>query len=406
MIMSNAISAAPSNQVTVELADFLCAREERIIAEWMTLVRRDKRLRASDTITTEQLRDHLPMMFNDLADTLRSDVEPENDEAADANAVSHGHHRWEQGYRLDELLRELARVRLVLLDHILDFEEQEPEFRGEVKRTACRRFHFFFDQMVTRSAEQFVREQQAELRARNEHLRAVDDSRLRLLRASTHDIRNAANAAQLSVGELPYEKDPEVRAELLDLVARNLSHMNELVRDLLTFSTLFDAANSPRIVPLQLDELFDELVASFRPRAEAKGLTFNASRDQELDHVVSDPTKLRQIAHNLLSNAVKYTEHGEIDLCVRAVDAETWSIIVQDTGPGIPAEEREHLFREYHRAADTAHVEGTGLGLWIVKRLVDLLEGKIRLESELGRGSRFEVRLPRAPQRRSIHPSS
>ena len=82
-------------------------------------------------------------------------------------------------------------------------------------------------------------------------------------------------------------------------------------------------------------------------------------------------------------------------MCVRSVDASTWSIIVEDSGPGIPAEEREQLFREYHRAADTAHVEGTGLGLWIVRRLVDLLNGEIRVESEPGEGSRFNVILPR-----------
>ena len=159
--------------------------------------------------------------------------------------------------------------------------------------------------------------------------------------------------------------------------------------------TLFDAANSPRMVGVRIPELVDELVAHFQPAAELRSLAFEADYDPSLELVVGDPTKLRQISYNLLSNALKYTERGRVVLSVRAVDADRWALIVEDTGPGIAPEECGQIFSEYHRAADTAHLEGTGLGLSIVKRLVDLLRGEIHLESQLGRGSRFEVILPR-----------
>src|SRR3954447_9028214 len=253
-----------TDELTLELAAFLCARQESIIAEWLEAVHRDEHIPASESITAHQLRDHLPMMFNDLADTLRSDVDPEDEIAGHENAITHGHHRWEQGYQLEEVLRELARVRVILLEHILRFEEQQPEFRGEVRRIALRRLYFFFDQMVTRSAAQFVHEQQADLRARNQHLRAVDDSRLRLLRISAHDLRNSLNAAHLSAEVLAGEDDPAARREEVTALARSLNRTTALLNDLLTFSTLFDAANSPRKVSLRLGELFAELVEEFR----------------------------------------------------------------------------------------------------------------------------------------------
>lgn len=382
------ISACPVNQCSTELADFLCARQELIAEQWISSVREDERITAADTLTRAQLLDHLPQMFNDLADALRVEVD------VDGNARRHGEHRWQQGYELEELLRELARLRLIVVDHVLTFDEKHPDFRAEEKRTAIRRFHLFFDEMITRSIAQYVGEQQAELRARNEHLRAVDDSRLRLLRNATHDLRNTINACQMTILEAE-ERSPEARAQLRSVVRRNLTHMNHLVADLLSYATLFDAANSPRMVPLKVADLFDELVAHSRPAAETKGLTFEAERDPSIEVVVSDPTKLRQIGFNLLSNAVKYTESGRIGLKVRAIAPDKWALTIEDTGSGISAQEREHIFSEYHRAADTAHLEGSGLGLAIVRRLVELLKGDIHLESEVGKGSRFDVVLPR-----------
>jgi two-component system, NarL family, sensor histidine kinase EvgS len=149
------------------------------------------------------------------------------------------------------------------------------------------------------------------------------------------------------------------------------------------------------MVSLRVADLFDELVAHSRAPAEAKGLSFEAERDPSVEVVVSDPTKLRQIGYNLLSNAVKYTERGRIGLKVRAIAPDKWALTIEDSGSGIPTQELEQIFSEYHRAAETAHLEGSGLGLAIVRRLVDLLHGEIRVESEVGQGSRFDVILPR-----------
>jgi signal transduction histidine kinase len=89
---------------------------------------------------------------------------------------------------------------------------------------------------------------------------------------------------------------------------------------------------------------------------------------------------------------------------LQMLDAERWCLAVEDTGPGIIPDEREKIFSEFYRISDTAHVAGTGLGLAVVKRAVELLGGKIQLDSEQGRGSRFEVILPRGAP--TAHPTS
>jgi signal transduction histidine kinase len=378
------------------LAAFLCERRERIIEAWIAAVERDPQIPRTDSISRQQLRNHMPQMFDDLADTLRHDGEPET--APINNAEHHGRHRWEQNYELPQLLRELARVRVALDDEVSQFEEQHPEVSGEEKRRARLLLHFFFDEMVAGSTQQFVGRQQAELRARNEHLRALDAARLRLLRTTTHELRNALDASHLAAQQLAEQCGSGSASEPLGMLARNTGHMAQLVHDLLTYATLFDAANSPRLVSVRVDQLVEELVTDFRPQAEARRLRLTGKCDPALQLVTSDPTKLRQIGSNLISNALKYTEVGGIQLSARVVNPNQWALVVEDTGPGIAAEEQQQLFEEYFRSDRTAHLEGTGLGLSIVKRLVDLLQGEIRVVSELGRGSRFEVLLPREVQ--------
>src|SRR5437763_1367424 len=145
-----------------QLASFLCDRRDRIIDTWIAAVEQDPQISRTDAITRQQLRDHMPQMFDDLADTLRRVADPEI--APVGNAEQHGRHRWEQSYELAELLRELARVRVSLVDQVSEFEDQHPDFSGDAKRHALRRLHFFFDEMVAHSTEQFVAQQQAELR--------------------------------------------------------------------------------------------------------------------------------------------------------------------------------------------------------------------------------------------------
>ncbi len=132
--------------------------------------------------------------------------------------------------------------------------------------------------------------------------------------------------------------------------------------------------------------------------AEAKGVRVHTEIDPALPQKVSgDPYWIKQILANLLSNAVKFTEEGDIWIRLRAIDHEHWAIEVEDTGPGIPAEAQQHIFEPFRQAdgSPTRRYKGSGLGLSIVSQLVALMDGEIQLESEVGKGSKFTVILPR-----------
>ncbi|MEP6672981.1 MAG: HAMP domain-containing sensor histidine kinase [Chthoniobacter sp.] len=223
----------------------------------------------------------------------------------------------------------------------------------------------------------------------------MDASRFQLLRTAAHELRNLLNCAQLEIQGLSEQNDEASRAELLPVLARNLHQMNEILTDLLDFSMQAAGRRTLRIALLSSTEFVEELLLAFRTPATAKGLALTGECDLALCNLATDGTKLKQIAVNLLSNAIKYTDRGQVRFWLRAQGEFLWVFGVEDSGPGFDAQVRAQLFDEFYRAQQTADREGTGLGLPIVKRLVEMLGGRIRIESEPGRGSRFEVILPR-----------
>jgi signal transduction histidine kinase len=117
----------------------------------------------------------------------------------------------------------------------------------------------------------------------------------------------------------------------------------------------------------------------------------------DLPVILSDRMRLRQVLTNLVNNAIKFTEQGTVYIRARTRDeGETFEIRVADTGPGIPQDRLERIFEKFHQidSATTRNFSGAGLGLYIVKTFVDLLDGNISVESKIGAGSVFTVRLP------------
>jgi signal transduction histidine kinase len=117
----------------------------------------------------------------------------------------------------------------------------------------------------------------------------------------------------------------------------------------------------------------------------------------DLPVILSDRMRLRQVLTNLINNAIKFTEQGTVYIAARTRDeGETFEIRVADTGPGIPEDRLERIFEKFHQidSATTRNFSGAGLGLYIVKTFVELLDGSISVESKIGAGSVFTVRLP------------
>jgi signal transduction histidine kinase len=145
-------------------------------------------------------------------------------------------------------------------------------------------------------------------------------------------------------------------------------------------------------VTFSLQQFVDDVSALLLPTAEAKGLTLTIEVRPDMPMLlIGDPERLRQILFNLAGNAIKFTAHGTVCVQIARSDADHWLLQVTDTGRGIAPDDQARLFEPFYRAGPHA---GAGLGLSIVKHLVDLMHGQIEVTSEIDRGTNMRVVLP------------
>ena len=174
-------------------------------------------------------------------------------------------------------------------------------------------------------------------------------------------------------------------------------HILSLVNGLLDFHRLESGQMEIQNVPFSVRTLFNEIYGSFRPIAEAKGLSLLVDRKEEgMERLYAgDPIRIRQVVSNLLSNAIKFTHEGRVVLRVRYISTDhELVIVVSDSGTGIPQEEQEKIFGEFTRLSGTEKEEGFGLGLSITRKLIELMHGTLTLQSLPGKGSDFTIVLP------------
>ena len=399
----------PTHPVLVALADALCDRRKGITERWVEALHANPELPSASMVGHSGLLDHLPKLFDNLTDQLRAGDDLGPRAAAAANARAHGEHRWQQDYRLDELLREISLLRRMFIDELVPYREQHPEFHGTEEWLALRIIHTFFDRLIIDSAAQFMEQQESHLgaatrslqrahdetKAANARLRELDAQRLRMLRTISHELRNVLGGMQTATQSLSEENEEAARQKLFLMLSRNLAQMTCLAGQLLDFATLLSGGEKVRVEAFNPVLLFEELVLSTHSIAVAKGLRFCGTLDPSLERVVSDEHKIQRIATNLLTNAVKYCSSGHVLLDFRSADEERWRITVTDTGEGIPADQHEKIFREFHRLPGAWKSPGAGLGLAITRQLVELLGGTIAIQSEVGQGSVFTVTLPK-----------
>lgn len=156
--------------------------------------------------------------------------------------------------------------------------------------------------------------------------------------------------------------------------------MIAMLNSLLSFFRLENGKERMNISPFRLQSITDVLEAEFRPMAESKDLKLIVENSTDVI-LMGDKERIMQIGDNLLSNAIKYTQAGSVSFH-SGYDGKTLALIVEDTGSGMSEEEQQRVFGEFERLSNAATQDGFGLGLSIVKRIVDMMHGKIRLESE------------------------
>lgn len=230
-----------------------------------------------------------------------------------------------------------------------------------------------------------------EARRRAEGLLAV---RERMMLAITHDFK-APLGSIIGYADLLSRLTVDDRQRFyLDNMKQSSQHLLRLVTDLLDFHRLDLHKADVHRVPFHPAHLLEEICVSFQPLMDAKGLGLECRIAPELsDAYVCDPLRLRQIVNNLLSNALKFTERGGVTLSATYAGGRL-EVAVADTGCGMEAADRDRIFQEFTRLPGAQGQEGFGLGLSIVRMLVQLLGGTIGVESEPGKGSTFTVRIP------------
>ncbi len=230
-------------------------------------------------------------------------------------------------------------------------------------------------------------------------------SREKLMLAITHDFK-APLGSIMGYADLLSRLTVDGRQRFyLDNMKTSSEHLLKLVTDLLDFHRLDLNKAEINRVTFHPARLLEEIYVSFEPLTSAKGLSLKCEIDPELKGAfISDPLRLRQIVNNLLSNAVKFTSEGGITLTASfvpkgdsAFPGNHLKLSVIDTGKGMEPGDRERIFQEFTRLPGAQGEEGFGLGLSIVRMLVQLLEGRIEVDSALGKGSTFTLRVPLYP---------
>ena len=217
---------------------------------------------------------------------------------------------------------------------------------------------------------------------------------------ASHELRSPLTSVQGFAELLMLDKDsltPRQR-ETVEIILDNCRHLVRLLNDLLDLARSDAGRLAIRPQPTAVAPLVEDVVRTMRAQTEAAGQTLGEDVQPGLASIDVEPDRIRQILVNLITNAHEYSPEGaSIGVAARAAGAEV-EISVTDNGPGIPAEQLEHIFERFTRgdAGLTQRVGGTGLGLAISKSLVELHGGSIAAESEPGQGSTFRVRLPLA----------
>lgn len=233
-------------------------------------------------------------------------------------------------------------------------------------------------------------------------------SREKLILTISHDIR-APLSSIIGYIELLLRRSPDERQRYyLDNMTSSSQHILSLVNDLLDYHRLESGQMEIHPVPFSVSALIQEIYASFKPLADAKGLVLklDLKADFMQQTYLGDTIRIRQIVNNLLSNAIKFTPEGNVILraAIQKKGERMYEldVTVSDAGPGIPESEQERIFGDFTRLAGSDKVEGFGLGLSITRRLVDLQKGTLNVHSIVGEGSDFILTLPLPQSDREI----
>jgi GAF domain-containing protein len=237
-----------------------------------------------------------------------------------------------------------------------------------------------------------------EIEDKSRQIEAANRHKSEFLANMSHELRTPLNAI---IGFSEVLLDPampvtdEERVQFITDVLSSGKHLLGLINEILDLAKVEAGKMELQIEPALLQDVFEAVLNTMRPLAVKKSIDLRAECDESLSPIPMDGARIKQVLLNLVGNAVKFTsEMGKVRVRAAAVRSEV-QIEVSDTGPGIPPEDQERIFLEFQQVGrDAAKPQGTGLGLALAKKFVEMHGGKIWVESEMGKGSKFTFRLP------------
>jgi signal transduction histidine kinase len=396
------------------LAAHLARRREAIVERWCQAVHADPRLAAAANLPRSQFEDHVPTLLADFERCLRTHLDTDAKQRSDA--ALHGEQRWKSGYQLADVTREWGHLHLVLVDELNAFERAHRDASEDAMAGARHALAAFINEGICESNAHYVQLQKSEaagelrdVERTVEEVRKLEQERAELLRQAAHDLRgnvgtisNATSA--LALADLSATK----REAFLALLKKSVTSLHAMLDDVMDLARLQAGHESRDVQPFDAVALITETCQALEFLAEERSLYLERRLPAHLK-VEGDATKTRRIVQNLLLNALRYTVKGGVTVeCEEA--GRCWTLCVRDTGPGLvlpiasgsPETKATRAAEQPPPDAGGSHESGgslvrergEGVGLSIVKRLCELLDGSISVDSKPGVGTSFRVSFP------------
>ena len=229
------------------------------------------------------------------------------------------------------------------------------------------------------------------------HQEALETTRQKFISNASHELKTPVTSIRIAVENLldGGAVAPEGTANL-EAILRAVDRMTMLLNDISELSSIETGALRLTPIPIQIGAFVPQLLKDLKAQAVPRKILLTADLELGVERLVieADSLRLHQLLENLLSNAIKFSPEGS-EVILRVLHCEPWlQMTVEDSGPGISETDTKRIFERFYRAPSTRGVPGTGLGLAIVKHLTLLMGGEVSVQSELGKGSAFTVKLP------------
>jgi signal transduction histidine kinase len=390
----------------MDFSQLLVEKIDAIVKSWIEAVRLDKQISSADDLPVSAIRNHIPNVLEAMATAL-SQSQKSDIQSIVENSWNHGVLRAEQGFAPTEIAREYRLLRRVI------YSSLEADLLQATVPEVIRVYNLVdavIDEAIAQCFKSYVEERlreyeqlQSQVELNNQELTRLAKANQDNLSQLAHELKNPLNSiigySELFLRSTRKNVEPQNNVphlEHIERVLRNGRQLLRLINDALEISRYSAGKIELHLEPTDVCSLINDVVEMLKPLADAKELELVVDCDRAPEKVLTDPLRLQQIVTNLLSNAIRYTKSGSVQLTCQMSSDNHWSTMISDTGVGIAPENQPRVFDPFFQVSNSGIrlADSTGLGLAIVSQLVKLMQGEIKLVSQVGVGSTFTVILP------------